>query len=76
MLSSDNAIVRQVSLVQPAHVRRTPRISCEAVPASVLAGAGMSRHLSPRNGAGESFVSFIRLFGRPVIPRSGSLSWR
>jgi hypothetical protein len=34
------------------------------VPASDLAGAGMSRHLRPRNGAGESFVCFIRLFGR------------
>ncbi len=44
----------------------TPRISCEAVPASVLAGAGMSRHLHPRNGAGESFVSFIRLFCGPA----------
>jgi hypothetical protein len=32
------------------------------VPASNPAGAGMSRHLRPRNGAGESFVSFIRLF--------------
>jgi hypothetical protein len=29
------------------------------VPASDLAGAGMSRHLHPRNGAGETFVSFI-----------------
>ncbi len=33
------------------------------MPASNLASAGMSRHLRPRNGAGESFVSFIRLFG-------------
>jgi hypothetical protein len=33
------------------------------VPASNPAGAGMSRHLRPRNGAGESFVSFMRLLG-------------
>ena len=51
-------------------VGRTPRISCEAVPASILAGAGMSRHLRPRNGAGESFVSFIRLFGGTSTPTS------
>jgi hypothetical protein len=36
------------------------------VPAPDLAAAGMSRHLRPRNGAGESFVSFIRLFGDTV----------
>jgi len=41
----------------------TLRISCEAVPASALAGAGMRRHLDTSNGAAESFVSFIRLFG-------------
>ena len=33
------------------------------MPASDLAAAGMSRHLRPRDGAGESFVSFIRLLG-------------
>jgi hypothetical protein len=43
-------------------VRRTPGISCEAVPASDLAGAGMRRHVHPRNHAAESFVSFIPLF--------------
>jgi hypothetical protein len=48
-------------------VRRTPRISCEAVPASDLAGAGMRRHLHTSNGAAESFVSFIRLLGG-IIP--------
>jgi hypothetical protein len=45
----------------------TPRISCEAVPASDLAAAGLSRHLRPWNGAGESFVSFIRLLGGCLI---------
>ena len=51
-------------------VRRTPGISCEAVPASDLAGAGMRRHLNeshagrPYAGAAESFVSFIPLLGR------------
>jgi hypothetical protein len=44
-------------------VRRTPGISCEAVPASMpLAGAGMRRHAHSGNHAAESFVSFIPLF--------------
>ena len=55
----------------PTRVRRTPRISCEAVPASNLAGAGMRRHLHPRNGAAESFGSFIRLFDGIIH----SLTW-
>jgi hypothetical protein len=43
-------------------VRRTPGISCEAVPASMLsAGAGMRRHVHSGNHAAESFVSFIPL---------------
>jgi hypothetical protein len=42
-------------------VRRTLRISCEAVPAA-SARAGMSRR-ARLPGAGESFVSCIRLFG-------------
>ena len=33
------------------------------MPASDHAGAGMRRHFLPRNGAAESFVSFIPLFG-------------
>jgi len=41
---------------------RTLRISCEAVPASKLDGAGMRRHVHPGNHAAESFVSFIPLF--------------
>ena len=58
-------------------VRPTRRISCEAVPASILAGAGMSRRLRPRNGAGESFVSFIRLFGgSSVMPRTLTVAGR
>ena len=53
------------------YVRRTPRISCEAVPASIPAGAGMRRHLHTGHGAAESFVSFIRLFGgTPPSPAS------
>ena len=52
----------------------TPRISCEAVPASDEAGAGMSRRLHPWNGAGESFVSFIRLFGS-TAPYAGTPPW-
>ena len=53
----------------PPLVRRTPGISCEAVPASMpLTGAGIRRHLrlsaacGARVGAAESFVSFIPLF--------------
>jgi hypothetical protein len=44
-----------------AVIRRTLRISCEAVPASDPAGAGMRRHVRPGNHAAESFVSCIRL---------------
>lgn len=65
-------------LREPSHqylhvnCRRTPGISCEAVPASMpLPGAGMRRHV--RSGAhdAESFVSFIPLFGgAPTGPRS------
>ena len=57
-----------------SRVRRTPGISCEAVPASDPAGAGIRRHLRPsaacgaRVGAAESFVSFIPLFDGPRVP--------
>ena len=47
----------RISIVCP-----TPGISCEAVPASDPAGAGMRRHFHPGNHAAESFVSFIPLF--------------
>jgi hypothetical protein len=54
-------------------VRRTPGISCEAVPACCRDGAGMRRHVRtshaglPCNRAAESFVSFIPLFdGMPT----------
>jgi hypothetical protein len=54
-------------------VRRTPGISCEAVPAFMpLTGAGMRRHAHSGNHAAESFVSFIPLFGGAVI----LLAWR
>jgi hypothetical protein len=49
-------------------VGRTPGISCEAVPAFDLAGAGMRRHVHSGNHAAESFVSFIPLFGRKSRP--------
>jgi len=58
--------------VVPATRSRTPGISCEAVPASIRAGAGMRRHVRtshsglPCNHAAESFVSFIPLFGGPA----------
>src|SRR5512141_2120884 len=69
-----------------AVARRTPGISCEAVPACCRGGAGIRRHLRPsaacgaKVGAAESFVSFIPLFGGPVAPspavRSGLRSAR
>jgi hypothetical protein len=37
------------------------------VPASELGRRGHEPALLPRNGAGESFVSFIALFGRPAL---------
>jgi len=40
----------------------TPGISCEAVPASEVDHRGHEAALLPRNGAAESFVSFIPLF--------------
>ena len=49
-------------VLSPPQVGRTPGISCEAVPASDPAGAGMRRHVHPGNHAAESFVSFIPLF--------------
>jgi hypothetical protein len=49
-------------------MRRTPGISCEAVPASDPAGAGMRRHVHSGKHAAESFVSFIPLFcGVPLL---------
>jgi hypothetical protein len=42
----------------PSHVRRTPGIGYEAVPACCRGGAGMGRHAHSRNHAAESFVSF------------------
>jgi hypothetical protein len=44
-------------------VRTTPGISCEAVPASNVGRRGHEAALRPSNGAAESFVSFIPLFG-------------
>ena len=53
-------------------VGRTPGISCEAVPASKVDRRGHEAALLPRNGAAESFVSFIPLFGStPATPASG-----
>ena len=42
-----------------ALVGRTPGISCEAVPASGRAGAGMRRHVHSGDHAAESFVRLI-----------------
>jgi len=71
MASSTLAPKRSPSIT----ARPTPGISCEAVPASVLAGAGMRRHLrlsaacGARVGADSSFVSFIPLFDRTSIEK-------
>src|SRR5512139_4159097 len=46
--------------------RRTPRISCEAVPPSILPAGAQGGTLSCRSGAALSFVSCIRLFGNVV----------
>ncbi len=59
-------------------VRRTLAISCEAVPAvSSLRGHEAAPPATASNawrpGAAESLVSFIALFGRPVIQLEG---WR
>ena len=50
-------------------VGRTLAISCEAVPASEMGRRGHEPALLLRNGAGESFVSFIALFGGPAVLR-------
>ena len=52
-------------------VGRTPRISCEAVPASILpararGGTSVRTVVGNQPGAAESFVSFIRLLGGPL----------
>jgi hypothetical protein len=58
-------------------VRRTLALSCEAVPASIRAGAGTSRRLRSsragrsRLGAGESFVSLNALFDDITATRKG-----
>ena len=61
--------------VRTACVHRSPlssltlAISCEAVPASEMVRRGHEPALLPRNGAGESFVSFIALLGGvPHLP--------
>ncbi len=51
-----------MSASSPHRVCRTPGISCEAVPASNVGRRGHEAALSPRNGAAESFASFIPLF--------------
>ena len=58
------AVARSADLrLASAIVRRTPGISCEAVPASMPStSAGMRRHVHSGNHAAESFVSFIPLF--------------
>jgi hypothetical protein len=54
-------------------VSRTPAISCEAVPASEMVRRGHEPAPLPSNGAGESFVSFIALFGSLVIRLAASV---
>ena len=47
---------------------RTPRISCEAVPAPIQARAGMRRHVHSGNHSAESYVSFIPLLSCFLAP--------
>ena len=56
-------------LLEPARSRRTPGISCKAVPTSEVDRRGHEAALLPRNGAAESFVSFIPSFGGPLLLR-------
>ena len=61
--SHTTATTQPVPVMLRPLVRRTPGISCEAVPASMPStGAGMRRHVHAGNHAAESFVSFIPLF--------------
>lgn len=48
--------------------RPTPGISGEAVHTSEMGRRGHQPALPPRDGAGESFVSFIALLGCPAAP--------
>jgi hypothetical protein len=57
-------------LASSPQVRRTLRISCEAVPPSVQPAGAQGGTSARSTGAALSFVSCIRLFGRP-----GRLSW-
>jgi hypothetical protein len=54
-------------------VSRTPRISCEAVPPSILPAGAQGGTSACRTGAALSFVSCIRLFGglAPRFCRAG-----
>ena len=51
-------------------VRRTPGISCEAVPAPNWHERAQGGTSARRTGADLSFVSFIPLFGSPPDPRA------
>ena len=60
-------------------VRRTPRISCEAVPASILpararGGTSVQTVVGGPPGAAESFVSLIRLLGGSLALEAYSAS--
>ena len=51
------------------HVRLTLRISCEAVPPSILPAGAQGGTSARRSGAALSFVSCIRLLGSPLFER-------
>ena len=53
----------------------TGDMSCEAVPASDLATAGMRRHVHSGNHAAESLVSFSPLLGGPCVFASFFAPW-
>jgi hypothetical protein len=62
-LDGDVHAPQTLGRLAPLHVRRTLAISCEAVPASEMGRRGHEPAPPAGHGAGESFVSFIALFG-------------
>jgi hypothetical protein len=64
------------ALLRPSPVVcRTLRISCEAVPPSVLPAGAQGGTLSCRSGAALSFVSCIRLFGGAALLLAQTRPW-
>jgi hypothetical protein len=69
--SGDHADESHADRLHPSTsvVRRTLRISCEAVPPSILPAGAQGGTSARRSGAALSFVSCIRLLGSPLFER-------